>query len=267
MLCPDCGQLISVNADRCIHCGRRKPGLWGLTPLIRQAIGSSLGFVPVVTAICVVLYAIALLLDPGAIMRPAGFFGILSPSSQSLYTLGMTGTYAVAQGRWWTLITAIYLHGGILHILFNLLWIRQIAPSVEDLFGSARLIIIFTVSGAFGFILSNLFGVAFTIGASGAIFGLLGAMIFYGRSRGGSFGEAIYRQIGQWALFLFVLGFVMPGVNNWAHAGGFIGGFLTAKAVGYSELRRENFTHQILALGAAALTIIAFALAIFTAFF
>lgn len=262
MLCPDCGQLISVNAERCIHCGRRNPGLWGFTPLLRQWLGDAAGFVPAVTAICVALYVTGLLLDPAAVMRPQGFLNLLSPSMRSLDKLGMTGTYALQQGRWWTLITAIYLHGGVLHIFFNLLWVRQIAPTVQELFGTARLIVIFTLSGVLGFVVSAIFGVPFTIGASGSIFGLLGAMIYYGRSRGGSFGMAIYRQIGQWALILFFFGFVMAGVNNWAHAGGFASGYLSAMWLGYAEKRAEIFAHQLLALGAVALTVIAFAMVI-----
>jgi rhomboid protease GluP len=100
----------------------------------------------------------------------------------------MTGSYAMARGRFWTLITAIYLHGSLLHIVFNLLWIRQLGPAVEELFGTSRLILIFTFSGVAGFIISNLVGIQFTIGASGSIFGLLGALIYYGRHCGGVFG-------------------------------------------------------------------------------
>ena len=265
MLCPDCGQLISVNAEVCIHCGRRNPGLWGLMPVFRQWLGG-FGFEQSAIAVCVILYIIGVLLDPAAILQPRGFLGLLSPSPQSLYDLGATGTFPLQQGRWWTLITAIYLHGGILHIFFNLLWLRQLAPTVEEFFGTSRLILIFTLSGVIGFVASSMFGVPFTIGASGSIFGLLGAMVYYGRSRGGTFGAAVYRQIGQTALVLFIFGFVMPGVNNWAHAGGFVGGYLTAMGVGYTERRSENFTHQILALGAVALTIISFALVVWASF-
>src|SRR5207244_9267799 len=136
----------------------------------------------------------------------------------------MTGALAWAAGRWWTLVTAIYLHGGLLHILFNVLWIRQLGPAVEQLFGPARLAVIFTVAGAAGFAVSNYAGVPFTIGASGSIFGLLGAMVAYGRQRGGVFGSMVLRQYGQWALVLFVFGVLMAGVNNPAHAGGLAGG-------------------------------------------
>jgi len=90
-------------------------------------------------------------------------------------------------GYWWTIFTAIYLHGGLLHILFNVLWIRQLGPAVEEIYGPARLVIIFTVAGAAGFVASNMFNVWFTVGASGSIFGLLGAIIAYARKRGGAF--------------------------------------------------------------------------------
>src|SRR6476620_9588795 len=71
-------------------------------------------------------------------------------------------------------------------------------------------------------------GIRFTLGASGAVFGLLGAMVAYGRSRGGAFGVAVLQQYGRWALFMFLASFFLAGVNNWGHAGGYV----TALAVG-----------------------------------
>jgi rhomboid protease GluP len=176
----------------------------------------------------------------------------------------MTGSYAWARGRWWTLITAIYLHGGLLHLLFNLLWIHQLTPAVEETFGRARLVLIFTASGVAGYALSNLVGVGFSVGASGAVFGLLGALVYYGRARGGWFGVAVFRQYGQWAILLLVLGFFMPGVNNLAHLGGLGGGYLAALALGYGERASERGAHGVLAVGTLALTAVAFALALWT---
>ena len=115
----------------------------------------------------------------------------------------MTGERAWRAGWWWTLLTAIYLHGNLLHLVFNLLWVRQLAPAVEQLFGTARLVVIFTAGGVAGFVLSNIASGAWTIGASGAVFGLLGAMVAYGRSRGGTFGTAVFRQYGQWRVMYF----------------------------------------------------------------
>src|SRR5262249_41924595 len=149
----------------------------------------------------------------------------------------MTGGFALDLGQWWTLFTAIYLHGSLLHIVFNLVWINQLAPAVEDLYGRSRLVVIFTVAGVVGFVLSNAVGVPAPIGASGAIFGLLGAMVRYGRSRGGVYGMAVFRQYWQWSLVLFVMGFLMPGVNDLAHAGGFLGGYVAALVVGHADQR------------------------------
>jgi rhomboid protease GluP len=127
-------------------------------------------------------------------------------------------------------------------------------------------VLIFTASGVLGFVLSNLAGVPWTIGASGAVFGLLGALVYYGRSRGGSFGLGVFRQYWQWALILFVLGFFMPGVNNLAHLGGFAGGYLAAMAVGYGERRPEQGLHRLAALGAIAVTALGFVLSLSSAF-
>ena len=135
---------------------------------------------------------------------------------------------------WWTLITAIYLHGGLLHIFFNMMWVRQLGPVVEELFGPFRLFAIFTVAGITGFIASTLAGHAFTLGASGSIFGLLAAAIAYGRRAGA---QLFTRQFLQWAGLLFVMGFVMPGVDNWAHGGGFIGGYAAAYVFSRSSER------------------------------
>ncbi len=263
MVCPSCGKLISANSKECYNCGRKNPGLWGYGPSINKLLNSFNGLISTIVTVNIILYIIAILIDPGAILQTRGLFGLLAPSGQALDRLGMTGQYAIAHGRWWTLITAIYLHSGILHILFNMLWLRQLGAMVEDLFGTYRTFIIFTLSGVVGFVASFMFGIAFTIGASGSIFGLLGALVYYGRKRGGTFGSAIYRQVGMWAIILFMFGFMMSAVNNYAHAGGFIGGYLTAMWVGFHEQGLENQHHRQFGILLAVLTAISFVLVIF----
>src|SRR5262249_58946896 len=163
------------------------------------------------------------------------------PSVESLWALGASGALAWRAGRWWTILTAIYLHGGLLHILFNVLWIRQLGPAVEELYGSARLVIIFTVAGALGFLFSDWANVALTSGASGSIFGLFGAMVVYGHRRGGTYGKLIFQQYGMWAVILFIYA-LLPGtrVDNFAHAGGFIGGGLSARSLPLRPRRRAQ---------------------------
>ncbi|MBN2355566.1 rhomboid family intramembrane serine protease, partial [candidate division KSB1 bacterium] len=214
----------------------------------------------ILTGVCIVLYILALLMDMSALAQPRGLFGLLAPSREALQRLGMTGSDGMSQGYWWTLITAIYLHGSLLHIFFNLLWLRNLGYMVEELFGTSRAFIIFTLSGVIGYVVSNLLGVLFTVGASGSIFGLLGALIYYGRKRGGTFGTAVYRQVGIWAIMAFVFGFMLPGVNNFAHAGGFAGGYLTAMMLGFHEFKREQHWHRLLAMALIVITVLCFVL-------
>jgi rhomboid protease GluP len=264
-LCYRCGKLNRVDAAECFYCGARRPGLWGFAPFAGRLVGR-LDFAGAVTVVCVVLYFVSILLDPAAAFRARNPFDMLSPSDRALVRLGMAGAAPWAAGWWWTLITGVYLHGSLLHIVFNLLWVRQLAPAVEQLFGRARLVVIYTVAGVLGFVLSNLVGIRFTLGASGAVFGLLGAMVAYGRSRGGVFGVAVLRQYGQWALFIFIASFFLAGVNNWGHAGGFAGGYLAASALGHLERRPERGVDRLAALGAVAVTVLSFALAIWNGF-
>lgn len=234
ILCPRCHKIVSAEAETCPHCGQRKPGLWGATATMRK-LGLQLNFPHLITVFCGVLYLLALALDPSAIFQTQGLMQILAPSIQASFKLGVTGTVPIfAYKFWWTPITAIYLHGGLLHIFFNMMWVRQLGPVVEELFGPFRLFAIFTIAGITGFIASTLAGHELTLGASGSIFGLLAAAIAYGR-RAGS--QLFTRQFLQWAVLLFVMGFIMPGVDNWAHGGGFVGGYAAAYVFSRSSER------------------------------
>ncbi len=264
IVCPSCGRLTREDAAECLICGRRRPGMWGLTSLFRSVFRSG-SVTSIVTIACVVVYMTSLVLDPYGAVRPRGVLGFL-PIGDTAAALFAAGTIPWVQGRWWTLLTAIYLHGNLLHILFNLLWIRQLGPAVEQLYGPARFFTIFTVAGVAGFVASSLLGHAYTLGASGAIFGLLGAIVAFGQRRGGVFGRAMLREYGMFALILFVMAFVMPGVDHFAHAGGFVGGFAAGYALSMADHRRETTLDHTLAGACAVLTIVAFALALWSAF-
>ena len=269
LVCPSCGNLVGVNDDRCLSCGRWNPGLWGFGPVLNRLTRSDIGFEQVVLGTCSVLFVATLLFDPSGI-RMRGLFSLLSPSSQSLFLFGASGAVPVFEfGRWWTVLSATWLHGGILHILFNMMWVRQLAPATADLYGTSRMVIIYTVSGACGFAASSLAGqflvflpnfirgAGLTIGASASIFGLLGALVYYSR-RGGS--SLIGEQARGWVLALFIFGFIMPGIDNWAHLGGFIGGYLSAMWL--NPLLPERGDHAILALASMLSTLVAIAVSI-----
>lgn len=251
LVCPHCGKLIGITEPECPFCGAWRPGLWGWTPVLQRLFGRRLDLVRLIIAGCLILYVVALLLQPEAIARPQGLFSLLSPGSRALYQLGMTGGEAWRLGWWWTPFTAIYLHGGLLHLLFNVLWIRDLGPVATELYGPARAFVLFTIAGAAGFLVSNLVTGAPSIGASGSIFGLLAALIVYGRRRGSSL---LKTQVWQWAIVLFVLGFLLPSVNNVAHAGGFAGGWAAASLMRFSDEQRETTGVLLLALAFIALT-------------
>lgn len=265
-VCPGCGTLVGVNDESCYTCGRRNPALWGFAPILRR-LGHDLGFTNVATAICVVLYVATVLFAMGR-QGPGGAPPILSLDSATLFIFGASGNAPVFQyGRWWTVLSAGWLHGGLLHIAFNMYSLRQLMPPTAELYGPARTVIIYVVAGASGFIMSSLGGhymywvpipflqgASLTIGASAAIFGLIGALYHYGQRSGSSH---IQRYMAQNAVLWVVWGIFMPGIDNYAHAGGFLGGWLTSRWL--DPLTRERGDHFIAAfvcLAASALAII-----------
>ena len=261
MLCPSCRKLISDDEPRCPYCGAVRPGLWGFGPKLQRLFGQHLLLVPIISMGCIVLYVVSLLIDARAILTPSGgLFGFLSPSSRALLLLGMTGGPAFQLGHWWTLLTAIYLHGSLLHIFFNVMWIRQLGTFTEEALGPARFFVLFSVAGAGGFLLSNLFGHAPSIGASGSIFGLLGAMIAFRRRRG-STRDVLTQQFVTWAVVLFAFGLFMPGIDNWAHLGGFATGYIMGQRL-HGQERPEGRGIQLLALALLVLTASGFVLSI-----
>ena len=251
MLCPQCGRLIGVSEERCPFCGAWRPGMFGAAPKLQRFFAAHhIDLISVIVTACVALYATSLALDPRAVFANGfNLFNLLAPSTRALFQLGMTGGVAWRAGWWWTLLTAIYLHGSLLHIFFNLMWVRDLGPSVTDIYGPTRGFILFSISGAVGFIVSNLVAHTPTIGASGSIFGLIAAMIVYGRRTGHS---VMTQQLWMWAGLIFVMGFFMGGVNNWAHAGGFAGGLGAAELMPTTH-RREG---PGLLLLAGALTLV-----------
>jgi rhomboid protease GluP len=269
VVCPGCGALVGVKDPACYMCGRVNPGLFGFGPLLRK-LGADFGFVPVVIGVSSLLYVISLLMSGTSIFEGRGLFSILSPNTPALFVLGASGAVPVFRyGRWWTVLSAGWLHGGLLHVGFNMYYVRMFGPSAAELFGPARTVIIYVVSGAIGFLLSSIAGVylggipiiggaGFTVGASASIFGLLGAMVHYGRVGSSSVKQAAL----QYAIPFFMFGLIMPGVDNWAHAGGFAGGYLVSAFL--NPMTRERGDHMIVALLSLAATAGAIAWSVLT---
>ena len=265
VVCPSCGSLVGVRDEKCYTCGRANPGLWGFAPILHQ-LGADFGFVPLVIGTSTVLYTLTLLMSGSSLEIVGGGFSFLTPSRTALFMFGASGAIPVFRfGRWWTVLSATWLHGNLLHIVFNMMWVRQLGPATADIVGPARTVIIYTIAGACGFLLSSFAGVAFaglpipilhgapfTVGASASIFGLLGALVHYGRKSGSSL---IHGEAMRYAVILFVFGLIMPGVDNYAHAGGFVGGYATSAF--FNPMTRERGDHLLGALGCLLATLLA----------
>jgi rhomboid protease GluP len=247
ILCPNCRRLISTDEQHCPYCGLQNPGSrWKKISLGKGLLGPDRIVINIIS-VNVGMFILSILINPASIGFSANPLSFFSPGAKSLLLLGATGTIPIDQfHRWWSVLSANYLHASILHILFNMVALWQIGPLVLQEYGSYRMVSIYTLSGAGGFLASYLAGVPFTLGASAAICGFIGATLYFGKSRGGHFGQAVYQQVGGWAIGIFVFGFLVPGINNWAHGGGMLCGALTGFLLGYRERNEENLYHRLL---------------------
>jgi rhomboid protease GluP len=252
--------LVGVNDPTCYNCGRRNPGLWGWAPAVR-ALGNDLGFTPFIIGTCSAIYVLSWALSG------ASFGGMMAPSSQVLNYLGMSGAIPVfVQGRWLTLLTAGWLHGNLLHIGFNMLGVWQLLPSVAELYGPGRTVIIYTIAGIAGFLLSStigwvvpglpFLGAYYTVGASASIFGLIGAAAYYGRRTGSRLAS---NQAWSYAITMGAYSFILGGamVDNAAHIGGFAGGYFAGRLL--DPLKHERIDHLAVAAGCLLAMVLAIA--------
>ena len=253
ILCPGCKKLIDADESACPHCGLRAPGLFGFGHYLAALFGGRTDLVAGILISCVALFGATLALDWRHVSF-GGFLSLLTPSNAALYTFGMTGGLAWRLGHWWTMTTSTFLHGSLIHLAFNMLWLRMLGPTVMVELGPARFIVAFVGTGITGAVAGNAYGLLSfgepypSIGASGAIFGLMGVLLTFARRRGGDWGRALQRKMAVWALVAFSFGFMMPGVNNAAHFGGVAGGVVLGYFLPRFDRAREGAGVQIFAV-------------------
>jgi rhomboid protease GluP len=264
VVCASCGSLVGVNDEQCYTCGRRNPGLWGFAPVLRR-LGHDFGFVTIVVYGCTALYLLSLVLTvmDGESILGGGALSILRPGQLATLRLGLSGAVPVFGAHmWWTILSAGWLHGSALHILFNMMAMRQIGPPTADVYGGARTVIIYTVASACGFLLSSVAGYVmpplpiiggapFTLGASAAIFGLVGALMYYSRRSGSSL---MTSQLSGYVVSMAVFGILVPGIDNYAHAGGFASGYFLGMWL--DPHKPERINHIAGAVACMAVTVV-----------
>ena len=227
-VCPSCGRINSVDDKSCFHCGKGLPG-----PMASSLMGvfgnfseDGLPATKLLMGACILVYALCMVSDgPAAVLsRGRGLMDFGSFTSSTLLRVGALWGRVVDQEPW-RVLSAVFAHGSLLHIGMNMLSLARLGSTLEPHFRSARFLLLYVVSGALGFVCTVWMrgGAAFSVGASGGIFGLLGAFI----------GALIVRRNPGWQQVFFsnlimagALAFYVPNVDNSAHAGGFVAGLV-----------------------------------------
>ena len=254
-MCPNCRAFITTDDKVCPYCdiklqapaaARRAPAdlLGGLIPHARFT-----------TMVILLINAGFYLAEelPGLIQNGAAGLPIFQAGAKF-------GPY-IHQGQWWRLLTAGFLHGGILHLLMNSWVLFDLGAATEEAYGTSRYLVIYFLSTITGFYGSYLWnpGVA-SVGSSAGIFGLLGAMIALGVRDKSSYGAALRAHYVQWGIYAILLSALFPATDNAAHIGGVAGGFAIAYVAGTPRL--TGYGERLWQFGGAAavgLTAVAFA--------
>ena len=253
-MCPHCRAFITTKDRVCPYCNERvgpravevrNPGAVFAIPHARF----------ITTVILIINFG--LYLATAIFSERAGLGGgFMAIDNQTLVEFGAKFRPAIlAYGQWWRLVTAGFLHGGLLHIAMNSWVLYDVGAQVEEIYGGTRLIVIYFLSSVFGFVLSTFWSSAISVGASAGIMGLLGAMIALGvRHRGSAAGQALRSVYIRWVVYVLVIG-LLPGlhIDNAAHIGGLAAGFGIAYLAGTPRI---GGTGEMLWRGAAAACVV-----------
>ena len=168
-------------------------------------------------------------------------------STEKLVLFGANYGPFVKNGEIYRLIACMFLHVGIIHIGLNMYSLYIVGPKVEDFFGKWKFLLIYFLSGISASLLSiSLNDNVISAGASGAIFGLFGALIYFGYNYRGYIGNIIKSQIMPIVIYNLLIGFFIPGIDMYGHIGGLIGGLLTANMLGTIENKKYKINNIIL---------------------
>lgn len=225
-VCPACRALVDGRDSRCPFCNERLSALDRVG--FKRLLGGLLPEGPRYTIILLfanfLLFGLALLSASQTGVGLESMFGRMP--ARTLVELGARD-YHVWDGQWWRLVAAVFLHANIVHLLFNSLVLFDLGPAVEEMYGSPRFLVLYVSAGVAGSLVSQFvhpYGI--TVGASGALFGLIGVMIAYGYRHRTAVGEQVKSMYLRWAIYGLLMGFVIPGVDNAAHVGGLVGGLV-----------------------------------------
>ena len=242
-MCPHCRAFITTRDRVCPYCNETV----GPRAVEGSGGGSILGgFIPHARFITTMILLVnaALYLATGLYSMNTGAGNLMNLDGRTLLEFGAKFSPLIRQnGQWWRLVTAGFLHGGLIHIAMNSWVLFDLGAQVEEIFGPFRLIVIYFCATVGGFLASTYWSAALSIGASAGIMGLIGAMIALGMMHQSALGEAIRRVYVRYVIYMVIFGLLVPNIDNAAHFGGLAAGFLVARVAGLPRLtdRKEQF--------------------------
>ncbi|MGC1483932.1 MAG: rhomboid family intramembrane serine protease [Candidatus Acidiferrum sp.] len=258
-ICPACGALVGISATRCHVCGTSLR--FSLAAFSKKFSGVFGEHPAPVTTVLLIANILMLGVSWMALVATGGGGGLsilwgLGGATQ--YRLGASFPFSIFyMNEWWRVVTAMFLHGGLLHIGFNMMALMQLGPPIEELYGSARYLFIYVLTGAFGFLVSAGFG-NFSLGASGALLGLVGVMLAITTKRGGTQMRELRSRLISSVVILFAIGFMHMGIDNYAHGAGMASGFVLGKLFADRQPATANERRRAFAMGwLAGLVIVA----------
>jgi rhomboid protease GluP len=238
-MCPHCRAFITTRDRVCPYCNetvgpraveRRNPAdlLGGLIPHARF------------TTVMILLINFGMFLATVIFSMQAGHSNaLMGIDGRTLFDFGAKYSQAIFLGQWWRLVTAGFLHGGLLHLLMNSWVLFDLGTQVEEVYGTSRLIVFYVVSTVFGFLASAYWSPVLSVGASAGLFGLIGSMIALGMRYKTPVSSAIRGMYVRWAVYGLLFGLLpMFRVDNAAHVGGLASGFAVAYLAGIPGARR-----------------------------
>ena len=237
-LCPNCGTLVGATATKCYACGTNVNfGMAAARKSLGRLLPAESPVSYLILGVTCIFYAITFALTvrvSGGIQPPAG------TGYSSLMNLGGINTLLLAhlgsslpwpgdlQFFPWRLIMPTLLHGSLIHIAFNMWVLMDIGGQLEELYGSARFLFIYFITGMGAFLVSGIFNHGVSIGASGALLGMIGVMLAITTKREGEQMRMLRAQLIRWLVYIAIFSF-SGGVDNWAHGGGLVTGFIVGR--------------------------------------
>lgn len=232
-MCPSCRALVPRGANTCEECGRSladvaAPGLGRILANVLPGATAATSLILLANGFWFLMVLMA------QIKSSDGDFGLFSGfSGLLLYRFGSGWSGDTMSGQWWRLITPIFLHGGIIHFFFNSYVLLQVGPLVEEEYGTERFWTMYLLCGISGSLLSHSVRLVNTVGASGALLGMIGLLLVYGWRTGGPRGEMLKSAMLRYLIYIALFSLFLGGAFSIDHLN-HLGGLLCGAALGWA---------------------------------